>query len=365
MNAQTQHEATLHESKLEHDLSIQIQGKLGMIALDRVKHLNALSLQMVQGIHQQLETWLEQDQVQAVLIHSNSPKAFCAGGDIRYLYDSYQTGEHDYRDYFAAEYAMLDYIRQYKKPIIVMLDGFVLGGGFGLAQACHIQISSEKSRFAMPETIIGFFPDVSATHFLSRLDEVGVYMALTGEQISSSDALYLDLLDYHVPSEQFLALQSALSSAQKLSESHIREVIAGFITDPAPRQLQAMAERVTKHFGFATLNDIEQSLADETHSNEVEWAQKTLHAIQQRPKMAMQTSLKLQQIGQNLSLEKCMKLERDVQDIWLEQGDFIEGVRALLVDKDKNPQWKTDNTAFEKKLATVLAVGQKQQIEHI
>ena len=360
MNAQAQHETTS-----EHDLNIQIQGQLGMIALDRVKHLNALSLEMVQGIHQQLETWLEQDRVQAVLIHSNSPKAFCAGGDIRYLYDSYQTGEHDYRDYFAAEYAMLDYIRQYKKPIIVILDGFVLGGGFGLAQACHIQVSSEKSRFAMPETIIGFFPDVGATHFLSRLDDVGVYMALTGEQISSSDALYLDLLDYHVPSEQFTALQSALGSAQTLNEGRIREVIAGFITDPVQSQLQTMAERLNKHFGFATLDEIEKSLTDEKHPNELEWAQKTLHAIQQRPKMAMQTSLKLQQIGQSLSLEKCMQLERDVQDIWLEQGDFIEGVRALLVDKDKNPQWKTDNTAFEKKLANVLTVGQKQKVEYI
>lgn len=360
MNAQEQHEITS-----EHDLSIQIQGQLGMIALDRVKHLNALSLEMVQGIHQQLETWLEQDRVQAVLIHSNSPKAFCAGGDIRYLYDSYQTGEHDYRDYFTAEYAMLDYIRQYKKPIIVMLDGFVLGGGFGLAQACHIQVSSEKSRFAMPETIIGFFPDVGATHFLSRLDDVGVYMALTGEQISSSDALYLDLLDYHVPSEQFTALQSALGSAQTLNEGRIREVIAGFITDPVQSQLQTMAGRLNKHFGFATLDEIEKSLTDEKHPNELEWSQKTLHAIQQRPKMAMQTSLKLQQIGQSLSLEKCMQLERDVQDIWLEQGDFIEGVRALLVDKDKNPQWKTDNTAFEKKLANVLTVGQKQKVEYI
>ena len=360
MNAQAEHEITS-----QHDLSIQIQGQLGMIALDRVKHLNALSLEMVQGIHQQLETWLEQDRIQAVLIHSNSPKAFCAGGDIRYLYDSYQTGEHDYRDYFAAEYAMLDYISQYKKPIIVMLDGFVLGGGFGLAQACHIQVSSEKSRFAMPETIIGFFPDVGATHFLSRLDDVGVYMALTGEQISSSDALYLDLLDYHVPSEQFTALQSALGSAQILNEGRIREVIAGFITDPVQSQLQTMAGRLNKHFGFATLDEIEKSLADEKHPNEVEWAQKTLHAIQQRPKMAMQTSLKLQQIGQSLSLEKCMQLERDVQDIWLEQGDFIEGVRALLVDKDKNPQWETDNTAFEKKLANVLTVGQKQKVEYI
>ncbi|MFT1026531.1 enoyl-CoA hydratase/isomerase family protein, partial [Acinetobacter baumannii] len=186
----------------ENHLMIEQQGKLGMITLDRVTHLNALSLDMIKSIGAQLELWRNDAAVQAVLIKSNSPKAFCAGGDIRYLYDSYKNGTADYKGYFSAEYKMLNILREYEKPIIVVLDGYVLGGGFGLAQACHIVVSSEKSRFAMPETAIGFFPDVGATHFLSRLDDIGVYMAITGEQISSSDALYLDLIDYHVPSDQ-------------------------------------------------------------------------------------------------------------------------------------------------------------------
>ena len=341
------------------NLSIQVNGHLGMIALNRVQHLNALSLDMIRGIHLQLKEWLEQDHIQAVLIHSNSPKAFCAGGDIRYLYDCYHNGQPDYRDYFAAEYAMLDDIRQYKKPIIVMLDGYVLGGGFGLAQACHIQVTSEKSRFAMPETAIGFFPDVGGTYFLSRLDEVGVYMALTGEQISSSDALFLDLVDYHVPSNQFGAVQQALSSASSLDEQSIRATISRFITDPVASQIQAISPHLNRHFSFSKLAEIEASLASENEAGSVEWAQKILLILQSRPVMAKQTSLKLQQVGQSLSLQKCMQLERDIQDVWMQQGDFIEGVRALLVDKDKNPQWKTDNTQFEKVLNKVFKTESK------
>lgn len=348
----------------ENNLITTVQGGLGIIRLDRTTHLNALSLPMIQGITAQLENWSDLPEIQAVLINSNSPKAFCAGGDIRYLYDSYKAGNTQYQDYFAAEYVMLNTLRQFAKPVIVFLDGYVLGGGFGLAQACHIQVTSEKSRFAMPETAIGFFPDVGATHFLSRLDEIGVYLALTGEQISSSDALYLDLVDYHVPSERFPELQAALIAASSLNPTEIRKIISGFITTPADSELKTLADHIHKHFAYQDLDEIERSLAHETDANDQSWADKTLNILKQRPLIAKQTSLKLQQIGQNLSLEKCMQLERDLQDIWFDQGDFIEGVRALIVDKDKNPQWQTENSEFEKTLEKLWPVWNKQPIEH-
>lgn len=337
-------------------LAISIQGRLGIICLDRTTHLNALSLEMIQGIQAQLELWREDIQIQGVLITSSSSKAFCVGGDIRYLYDSFQQGNQGHQTYFATEYTMLDTIRHYPKTVVAFLDGYVLGGGFGLAQACHIQVSSEKSRFAMPETVIGFFPDVGATYFLSRLDEVGVYLALTGEQISSGDALHLDLVDYHVPSAQFSRLQNALIIEPNLDKNKIIEVISHYITDPIDSDLKEYSEHIQKHFLFENLNEIEQSLAEEKNTTDQIWAEKTLAILQKRPVMAKQTSLKLQQVGQSLSLEKCMQLERNLQDIWMEQGDFIEGVRALIVDKDKNPQWKTDNSTFEKTLERLWPV---------
>ena len=246
-----------------------------------------------------------------------------------------------------------------------MMDGYVLGGGFGLAQACHIKVASEKSRFAMPETAIGFFPDVGATHFLSRLDEVGVYMALTGEQISSSDALYLDLVDYHVPSERFSELEAALIAAPILNPIEIQKIISSYITHPVESELQKSIEHINQHFGYQYLEEIEQSLAHASSVTDQEWANKMLAILQQRPVMAKQTSLKLQQAGQNLSLEKCMQLERDLQDVWLEQGDFIEGVRALIIDKDKNPQWRTENAEFEQTLEKLWPAWTQQHIENI
>ena len=346
---------------MENNLQISIQGHLGVITLDRASHLNALSLSMIHGISQQLELWREDDQVQAVLINSNSPKAFCAGGDIRFLYDSYQNGTANYQRYFADEYHMLKSLRQYAKPVMVFLDGYVLGGGFGLAQACQIIVSSEKSRFAMPETAIGFFPDVGATHFLSRLDDIGVYMAVTGEQISSSDALHLDLIDYLVPSDHLAQLQTELAQAPQLNQQLIEQMIVRYLKEPVPSELKQYEDAIRQHFSHTVLAQIEDSLANTLESDYIDWAEKILANLQQRSLLAKQISLKLQHVGRGLSLEQCMQLERDLQDIWFEQGDMIEGVRALLIDKDKQPKWQTENPELMQRFEELLPASRQQR----
>ena len=346
---------------MENNLQISLQGHLGVITLDRASHLNALSLSMIHGISQQLDLWREDEQVQAVLINSNSPKAFCAGGDIRFLYDSYQNGTANYQRYFADEYHMLKSLRQYAKPVLVFLDGYVLGGGFGLAQACHILVSSEKSRFAMPETAIGFFPDVGATHFLSRLDDIGVYMAVTGEQISSSDALHLDLIDYLVASDQLAQLQTELANAPQLNQQYIEQVIARYLKAPAPSELKHYEEAIRQHFAHAELGQIEASLASAAEHKHADWAAKILANLQQRSLLAKKISLKLQHVGRGLSLEQCMQLERDLQDIWFEQGDMLEGVRALLIDKDKQPKWQTENSELMQRFEELLPASRQQR----
>ncbi len=347
MNHKNDHENT-HDNNHENNLITRIEGVLGIITLDRASHLNALSLEMIQGIQAQFEAWADHPHVQAILINSNSPKAFSAGGDIRYLYDAYKNNTSDYRDYFVAEYKMLSTIRKYPKPVLTFLDGYVLGGGFGLAQACHILVSSEKSRFAMPETAIGFFPDVGATHFLSRLDDIGVYLAITGEQMSSSDALYLDLIDYHVPSERLPELLDVITHQSELDQFQIEQIISRFITDPASSELRALTAVIHQHFSHATIEEIEDSLAKEQDPLHQAWAEKIFKVLQQRSLIAKKTSLKLQYVGRSLSLEQCMQLERDLQDIWFEHGDLMEGVRALLIDKDKQPKWQSHNPALTK-----------------
>lgn len=334
----------------ENNLNMSSHGVLGVIELDRPSHLNALSLEMIEALEQQLLIWQDDHAIEAILIRSTSPKAFCAGGDIRYLYDAYLSQDKDYRDYFIAEYKMLNTVRNLSKPVVVFLDGYVLGGGFGLAQACHILVSSEKSRFAMPETGIGFFPDVAATHFLSRLDDIGVYLAVTGEQMSSSDALYLDLIDYHVPSKDLDALFDHLSQQNHLSHAQIEHIIGRFITHPVESEIKAMSKVIHQHFSLNSIAEIEASLASEKDIAYQAWAEKILNILKQRSTIAKQTSLKLQHIGRALSLQQCMQLERDLQDIWFEHGDILEGVRALLIDKDKQPKWQMGNVHLQKVL---------------
>ncbi|AOA58039.1 enoyl-CoA hydratase/isomerase family protein [Acinetobacter larvae] len=330
-------------------LCIAQHGAWGTIQLDRTQHLNALSYEMIQGIRQQLQHWATDDKIEAILISSNSPKAFCAGGDIRHLYDSFVQQTADYRDYFCAEYAMLDQLQHYSKPVVALLDGYVLGGGFGLANACHICVSTEKSRFAMPETAIGYFPDVGATYFLSRRQEVGCYMALSGEQISSQDALHYAFIDYLVESSQWAELQQVLLSSTQPSVANIRYILTDFAALPGESALKQKEACIRKHFSLSTVEDIEQSLAQEQDPADQAWAQQLAATLQQRSLLAKQVSLLLQHYGAQLEREDAMQLERDLQNIWCEQGDIIEGIRALIVDKDKNPQWQAANPALLQK----------------
>ncbi|MDQ8952872.1 enoyl-CoA hydratase/isomerase family protein [Acinetobacter rudis] len=339
----------------ENNLLVSRQGAVGIISLDRPANLNALSVGMTEGIIAQLQIWENDSQVKAVIINSTSPKAFSAGGDVRYLYDTFKAGTTAYQDYFATEYHMLNMIRSYPKTVVALIDGYAFGGGMGLVQACHIRVSSEKSRFAMPETGIGFFPDVGGTYFLSRLQDAGVYLALTGEQFSASDALYLGLIDAIVESERLESLEAALYTSTELDQQSIKQLIADFDTQATTSSLEALMPVIKKHFSHSDLVQIEQSLLVEQQPNWSEWAEKTTKTLIQRSPLAKQISLRLQHVGRQLTLEQCLQLERNLQDIWFDHGDFIEGVRALLVDKDKQPQWQHDNARLQEILAQIFS----------
>ena len=336
----------------EQQLTIEQQGKLGIIRLNRVASLNALSIEMIQGIHQQVLAWQDDSQVEAILIASNSPKAFSAGGDIRYIYDSYYAGKNKHLDYFADEYAMLNDLYASKKPLIALLDGYVLGGGFGLAQACHIQVSSEKSRFAMPETVIGYFPDVGATYFLADLNEIGVYLALTGEQISAHDAVALKLVDALVSSERLTALEQALIQAQNLDINSIQALVADYAVQQSDT-LQLDTARIQRYFAHDAIEKIELALAQANPADQA-WANWVLDILKQRSSVAKRASLKLQHLGRQLSRAQAMELEREVQRLWFTQGDFIEGVRALIIDKDKQPKWREDQPQLDQHIEALL-----------
>ncbi|HAB65013.1 MAG TPA: crotonase, partial [Pseudomonas sp.] len=199
-------------TQAEAPVLIEVRNRVGYLTLNRPAGLNAVTLEMVRMLHRQLQQWADDQDVVAVMLRGAGEKAFCAGGDIRSLYDSYKSVDSLHREFFEEEYALDQYIHAYGKPLLALMNGFVLGGGMGLVQGASLRVISERTRMGMPEVGIGYFPDVGGSYFLSRLaDNLGIYMGLTGKNVSSADALYAGLADYCVPYEQFAALEQALN----------------------------------------------------------------------------------------------------------------------------------------------------------
>jgi enoyl-CoA hydratase/carnithine racemase len=192
-----------------------VRNHIGHLTLNRPAGLNALTLDMVRILQKQLDAWAQDDEVYAVVLRGSGDKAFCAGGDIRSLYDSHKNGLTAHLDFFVEEYALDLAIHRYRKPVLALMDGYVLGGGMGLAQGADLRVVTERSRLAMPEVAIGYFPDVGGSYFLPRVPgELGIYLGVTGVQIRAADALYCGLADWCLNSEVLPQLDQQLDSLQ-------------------------------------------------------------------------------------------------------------------------------------------------------
>jgi len=202
-------------------------GILGVITLNRSKALNALTYDMIQSISHQLDKWAVDQEVKAVLIQSNNEKAFCAGGDILYVYQAKQNGQSIY-DIFKEEYILNQKIFTYPKPYIAFLNGITMGGGVGISVHGSHRIGTEKLLFSMPETGIGFFPDVGGSYFLSRCKQnIGIYLGLTGARLNAANTLAMQLIDYYIPSEYLERVKQALLTTSL--DFSIKEVVSGIL----------------------------------------------------------------------------------------------------------------------------------------
>ncbi|ANF27329.1 enoyl-CoA hydratase/isomerase family protein [Stutzerimonas stutzeri] len=330
-------------TQAEAPVLIEVRNRVGYLTLNRPAGLNAVTLEMVRMLHRQLQQWADDQDVVAVMLRGAGEKAFCAGGDIRSLYDSYKSGDSLHREFFEEEYALDQYIHAYGKPLLALMNGFVLGGGMGLVQGASLRVISERTRMGMPEVGIGYFPDVGGSYFLSRLaDNLGIYMGLTGNHVSSADALYAGLADYCVPYEQFAALEQALNR-QDWSTPPVQAltnllVSIGCTELPDP-PFAALAPAIEQHFAYDSVAAIRQSLAGETRPEYRDWAAETLKVIDSRSPLSLSVTLEMLRRGRTLSLAECFAMELKLDRQWFDQGDIIEGVRALIVDKDKNPRW--------------------------
>jgi enoyl-CoA hydratase/carnithine racemase len=310
----------------------------GLIVLDRPKALNSLSLEMVRAITRVLLDWRGDDSVAAVLVRSSSEKAFCAGGDIRFFHDvgraTPQGGSALLEDFFTEEYSLNHLVHFYPKPYIALMDGVVMGGGMGIAQG-GVRIVTDKTKMAMPEVNIGLFPDVGGSYFLSRAPgALGYYLGVTGVTINAADALYAGLADHYAPLADRAALDALLTTTPG---AQLRDAIATYAAshDVGASMLAVDRAAIDRHFSAGSVPAIVASL----QADSSEFAAKTLQVMATRSPLMMSVTHELIKRGAALDVAGCLRMERALVRRNFENGEVIEGVRALVIDKDNAPQW--------------------------
>ncbi len=326
------------------DVLAEVRGQVGFITLNRPKAINALSLGMVRDLLAQLLAWKDDPQVLAVAIRGSNKEGvfghFCAGGDIRFLHQAGSTGNPQLEDFFTEEYTLNHLIFNYPKPYIAFMDGIVMGGGMGISQGASWRIVTENTKMAMPETLIGLFPDVGGGYFLSRCPgAVGEWLALTGESIGAADAIAFRLADAYLPAAEQGALWQALGE-QTFADSDAVQAFAQSKTHrQAPGALRDLAE-INRVFALATVPDIIHALEAAAGSA---WAQSTAALLRKRSPLMLHVVLEQIRRARKLGVADDLRMERDMvrHCFYLRPGqsETVEGIRALAVDKDHSPQW--------------------------
>lgn len=320
-----------------------VRNRVGHLTLNRPSGLNALTLPMIRALWQHLQAWANDSEVLTVVLRAEGEKAFCAGGDIRALYDSFKNGDSLHRDFFEEEYALDQYIHNYPKPILALMDGLVLGGGMGLVQGASFRVITDKVKMAMPEVGIGYFPDVGGSYFLSRLHgELGVYLGVTGAQVRAADAIYTRLADWYLPSADLEEFDRCLDylNWNTAPQEALRTLLATLASNKLPgAELKAFRQAIDEHFSLPDIAAIRASLLAESRPAYQDWAEETVKVMDSRSPLSMAVTLELIRRGRTLSLADCFELELHLDRQWFTKGDIIEGVRALIIDKDKAPRW--------------------------
>lgn len=337
----------------------RVANQIGFIELDRPKALNALTHGMVSAMHATLDAWREDPDVLAVIVRSTNTRAFCAGGDVRALYDTYRNGEQHAVDmFFIDEYRLDHAIFTYPKPYIAFMNGIVMGGGMGISQGAHrtggLRVVSGSTRMAMPETRIGLFPDVGMGWFLARTrGATGRYMAVTGEMISSADARYAGLADVTLDESLWPALFDALQSesfatGDAVVERIRREARAHDAGSPEAESSALANTRawIDRHFAQPDVPHILASLeaaarvgSGRADGAAADWAERTIGVLRERSPLSMAVSLEVVSRSEG-SMADCLRRDLDLTRSSFAQGDVLEGIRARLIDKDDRPQWR-------------------------
>lgn len=315
------------------------EGQIGLITLNRASALNALSLPMILAMQKQLEIWKEDNSIKAVVVRAVPGNAFCAGGDVRWLYNSGRSTESEQMQFFWHEYRLNHFIHHYGKPYIALMDGITMGGGVGISLHGSHPVASEQFVFAMPETGIGFFPDIGASHLLTRCPgSLGIYLGLTGNRIGSLDALNAGLIKYRVSSRQMGDLTEALISTD-LSEDPYAKVdrcIQKYSQSDLQHEVSQIKPLINVCFSKPTVELILEAL----RGCDGIWAEGVHNTLEQKSPLSLKVTLAQLHKAKGLSLAECLKMDFDLVAHFMSDRDFYEGVRSLLIIKDKKPNWK-------------------------
>jgi len=317
------------------DIVYDVAGGIAVATLNRPDALNALTLAMVRDFYPRLEDWAADAAVRAVVVRGAGDRAFCAGGDIRALYDG--RGTVFTADFFREEYRLNHAIFRYPKPYVALMDGITMGGGVGLSVHARHRVISEATVFAMPETGIGLFPDVGGSYFLPRMPgETGMYVALTGARLRAADCLFAGIGDVFVPQARHEALIAALRDG-----GDVAATLAAFAGDAGPASLAEHKATIDRCFSGDSVEGILAALEGEGG----EWARKTLDAMSGKSPTSQKIAFRQIRAGATLEFEDCMRMEYRLSQRVMAAHDFFEGVRAVVIDKDQSPAWRPESLA--------------------
>ena len=322
----------------EPDVIARREGGAGIIRLNRPKAINALTLEMSRAVDAALDRFEADPSVGLVLLESAGERGLCAGGDIRGLYESSRVGGDLGKVFWRQEYTMNARIKAFPKPYVAFMDGIVMGGGVGLSAHARHRVVTDRTKLAMPEVGLGFFPDVGGTWLLSRSPgEIGTYFGLTGQTMNGPDAIHAGFADAVVPSEKLPALREALVSLDaRVDSAGVEAVIAGFATGQTAGPVAALQPQIDAWFAHGRMDDIVAAL----HRDGSELAQSTLKVLNEKSPRGMVVTLTLLRLARSSStLEECLAREYRAALEVFASDDFREGVRAAVIDKDRKPKW--------------------------
>ncbi len=313
------------------ELISEVHDGIGWITLNRPKALNALSLGMIKDMRMALGLWATDATLRAVVVRGIGGKAFCAGGDIRALYDARKSGPVP-TDFFREEYLLDSEIYHFPKPYIALIDGITMGGGVGISAPAKYRIASDRTLWAMPETAIGMFPDVGGSYYLSRMPgAVGPYLGLTGHRLKAADALAAGVATHFVPADLLPPFLRALPG----HTDKIDLLLSSFASNPGTSELTAARPMIDDIFSLNSLEAIVLAL----QAQKTEWSQACLETLARMSPTSLKLSLEAQKRAAGRSFDEVMKMEFRIVSRVLQKPDFFEGVRALLIDKDQAPKW--------------------------